>query len=102
MRSTSNTPDSRPVPPSPSTHSADVTARTRPPLSFKSLVVFIVQAVFCFSLMIAAVYNLTSDSNNKPLWSSLLSGSLGYMLPAPRVKRDKKQCHTAWVVDQPL
>ena len=45
--------------------------------------------------MIASIYNLTTDAPNKPLWSALLSGALGYMLPSPKLKRDK-HIYTTW------
>ena len=64
-------------------------------LVYTSLLVFLTQATFCFTLMIASIYNLTTDAPNKPLWSALLSGALGYMLPSPKLKRDK-HIYTTW------
>jgi hypothetical protein len=47
--------------------------------SFQVLIIFI---VICVSLL-----NLTLIWGNQNLWTMVLSGSLGYIMPTPRIKK---------------
>ena len=47
----------------------------------------ICQVTAIFVVIIACVVNLSIGSDKSVLWSSLLSGSLGYLLPAPKIKK---------------
>ena len=58
--------------------------------SKRNLLVYLTQALGCFFLMSIGAYNLTIDAPNKPLWTSLLVGPLGYLLPNPRLKNKKQ------------
>lgn len=50
--------------------------------------VFCCQMTVIFIVVIASIYNLSSNGNEKTeLWTALLSSSLGYVLPSPRLRR---------------
>ena len=57
----------------------------------KHIGVYFVQTLGCFILMIAALYNLTNKTDNPALWTSLLSGPLGILLPSPGIKFRKEK-----------
>lgn len=50
-------------------------------------VIFCSQVLLIYIVVITCVLNLTFTDNNVCLWSSLLSGSLGYLLPSPNIKK---------------
>ena len=50
-------------------------------------IIFFSQVVLIYIVVIACVINLSFTDNNVCLWSSLLSGSVGYLLPSPKAKR---------------
>ena len=47
---------------------------------------FFTQTLLLYAVIVTAIANLTYDTQDKTLWVSLLSSSLGYMLPAPSFK----------------
>src|SRR5215510_5500721 len=47
---------------------------------------FYSQVVAILIVIIACVVNLSLGSANTELWASLLSGSLGYLLPTPKLR----------------
>ena len=50
--------------------------------------VFCCQMTVIFIVVIASIYNLSANDNQKTeLWTALLSSSLGYVLPSPRLRR---------------
>ena len=50
--------------------------------------VFCCQMSVIFIVVIASIYNLSANGNTKTeLWTALLSSSLGYVLPSPRLRR---------------
>lgn len=56
-------------------------------------VVFITQILLLFVVVITSLVNLTMEWGNTNLWTMILTGCLGYMLPNPRLKRQKyKDC----------
>ena len=58
----------------------------------KHPVAYFCQVIAIFIVIIACVLNLSLNNGNKPeLWASLLSGCLGYLLPAPKIKRRNEQ-----------
>ena len=59
-------------------------ARYRP--HKKHMIVFITQAIMCLILMLAAIINLSLREGHTALWASLLSASLGLLMPNPSVK----------------
>jgi hypothetical protein len=50
------------------------------------LVVFS-QVIIIYIVVCLCLFNLTSGRGDSNLWSALLSGSLGYLLPNPTIKR---------------
>jgi hypothetical protein len=55
-----------------------------------SIVVYVTQVVLVYIVVIVSLYNLTTHPQEEgKLWTALLSSSLGVLLPAPRVKRNK-------------
>lgn len=50
-------------------------------------VIFCSQVLLIYIVVITCVLNLSFTNNNVCLWSSLLSGSLGYLLPSPNIKK---------------
>ena len=54
-------------------------------------IVFGVQVLAVFTVVIAAIYNLTvGGSADRELWIALLSSALGYMLPSPGLDSPKQ------------
>ena len=51
-----------------------------------SEIVFVCQMTVIFVVVICSIYNLTVDSSRTELWTALLSSSLGYILPSPRLR----------------
>lgn len=49
------------------------------------LILYISQIVAIFIVIIAAVVNLSIGNSNKLMWASLLSSTLGYVLPNPKL-----------------
>ena len=57
------------------------------------LILFGVQVSVIFIVICTSLINLTFDNGNKNLWTVILTSSLGYILPNPRIKiesEDKK------------
>ena len=52
-------------------------------------VVYISQVVILYIVIITCLINLSIQSDQTELWCSLLSASIGYLLPNPSIKRDK-------------
>src|SRR5215469_9046806 len=50
-------------------------------------IAFICQVIAIFIVIIACVVNLSIGLDKAELWSSLLSGTLGYLLPSPKIRR---------------
>lgn len=53
-------------------------------------IVFVSQMLVIFSVVVAAIYNLTVTSSRPNLWVALLSSSLGYVLPNPKLRGDRR------------
>ena len=54
----------------------------------KSEIVFFSQVIILYTVILTSIYNLTrGNSEQSNLWTSLLSGSLGYLLPNPTIKK---------------
>ena len=52
-------------------------------------VIFFAQVVILYVVICVSLANLTLGIGNQTLWSSLLGGALGYLLPSPTI--GKKQ-----------
>jgi hypothetical protein len=58
----------------------------------KEEVVYFSQVVVILTVIIACIVNLSfGDRRNDTLWSSLLSGCVGYLLPAPNIQKKNDQ-----------
>jgi hypothetical protein len=55
----------------------------------KEEIVFFSQVVLIYIVAITCIVNLSLKLENSNLWTSLLSASLGYMLPAPNLGNRK-------------
>ena len=52
----------------------------------RSEIVFFVQVVLVYIVVIVSIVNLTIGSDSDKLWITLLSSSIGYLLPSPSLK----------------
>ena len=53
----------------------------------KSEIVFFSQVILIYVVVCLCLFNLTSGRGDSNLWSALLSGCLGYLLPSPTIKK---------------
>ena len=60
----------------------------------KSSIIYFTQVVLIYMVVVVCLINLSIGTGNQALWSSLLSGSLGYILPAPGSTRTCKRNFT--------
>src|SRR5215470_4047062 len=51
-------------------------------------IVTVCQVIAIFIVLITCVINLSIGTDKAELWSSLLSGGLGYLLPSPKYKKN--------------
>lgn len=56
-------------------------------------VVYFSQVTALYILIISCLINLSFRNDKNELWCSLLSASIGYLLPNPSIKRDKIILH---------
>lgn len=55
----------------------------------RSEIVFFVQVVLVYIVVIVSIVNLTLGRADDKLWIALLSSSIGYILPSPNLKLKK-------------
>jgi hypothetical protein len=53
------------------------------------IIAYICQVAAIFAVISACLINLSIGDDKAALWSSLLSGALGYLLPAPKIRKDE-------------
>jgi hypothetical protein len=53
------------------------------------IIAYLCQVVAIFAVITACLINLSIGDDKAALWSSLLSGALGYLLPAPKIRKDE-------------
>lgn len=53
----------------------------------RSEIVFFCQIILLYTVVITSIYNLTVTKEPSTLWTSLLSSSLGYLLPNPTIDK---------------
>jgi hypothetical protein len=53
----------------------------------KSKIVFFAQIVIVYIVIITSLFNLTFRNGDNQLWTALLSSSIGYILPAPKLRK---------------
>ena len=63
----------------------------------RSQIVFLVQVVIAYIVIVVSLVNITVTSENTCLWATLASGTIGYLLPSPSIKR-----HESFLRDTPL
>ena len=68
------------------THSITSTPSTRIFSRPKAELVFVTQIVIVVIIIVAAIVNLALDRSPRELWLSLLSVSIGYIIPSPSMK----------------
>ena len=51
------------------------------------LILFTAQVLIVYVVVAVSLYNLTQGTENKELWISLLSSSVGYLLPSPIIQK---------------
>ena len=56
----------------------------------KNEIVFATQTLMLYIVIIVCLIDLTRGREDSNLWTALLSSSLGYMLPNPSLKKEKK------------
>ncbi len=56
----------------------------------RSEIVFLVQVVLVYIVVIVSIVNLTIGGKSDKLWITLLSSSIGYILPSPSLKVNKQ------------
>lgn len=54
----------------------------------KKEIVFFCQIIVIYTVIVWSLYNLTTGGDNQTLWVTLVSASLGAILPNPSLKRD--------------
>lgn len=56
----------------------------------KSEIVYLLQAILVYLVAISCIANLSlNKDSNTELWLSLLCSSLGYLLPAPKIRKSR-------------
>ena len=56
----------------------------------KSQVVYFSQIIIIYIIIITCIVNLSLKNGDSNLWTALLSSCIGYILPAPKLKENKK------------
>lgn len=56
----------------------------------RSAIVFVVQVITVLVVVVMSAIKLSMDHENNPVWLVLVSSALGFILPAPALK--KKKC----------
>jgi hypothetical protein len=57
----------------------------------RSEIVFFCQVIIIYTVILTSIYNLSRRHEDGHLWTALLSSSLGYLLPNPTIKTEKKK-----------
>ena len=55
--------------------------------STSDIILFVAQVIAVYIIISISLYNLTQTIENKELWISLLSSSVGYLLPSPMLSK---------------
>jgi len=51
-------------------------------------IVFYTQVIIAYIVILTSLVNLCISSENTCLWATLVSGTIGYLLPAPTIKHE--------------
>lgn len=63
---------------------------------------FVVQVFVILIVVITSVVNLSCENGNLQMWTALLSSSLGYILPNPKLEAQSKRHQETDLVDIPV
>lgn len=55
------------------------------------IVLFTVQVLIVFIVVCTSLVNLTFNYGNQNLWTVVLTGTLGYVMPNPKIKNATRQ-----------
>ena len=58
-------------------------------LAWADLILFSAQVLLVFIVVCVSLFNLTYEYGNQNLWTVVLTGSLGYLMPNPRLKQER-------------
>ncbi len=64
----------------------------------KEQVIYFCQILILYTVIIVCLVNLSLGVQQHSLWASILSGSVGYILPAPKIRKRRKK-HVALLPD---
>ena len=53
-----------------------------------NITLLVAQVLVVYIVIAISLYNLTKGTENKELWISLLSSSVGYLLPSPIISKN--------------
>ncbi len=56
------------------------------PMTRPDVVLFTVQVILIFVVVCVSLVNLSMEWGNQNLWTVVLTGSLGYLMPNPKIK----------------
>ena len=56
----------------------------------KEVIIYFCQVLMVYIVVITSIINLCISDTNTCLWSSLVSASVGYLLPSPSISRKQK------------
>lgn len=56
----------------------------------KSQVVYFTQIILIYIIILTCILNLSLKNGDSNLWTALLSSCIGYVLPSPKLKDNKK------------
>jgi hypothetical protein len=52
-------------------------------------IVFLIQVIIAYIVIITSLLNISITTENTCLWATLISGTLGYLLPAPSIRHEQ-------------
>lgn len=55
----------------------------------KDQIIYCCQLAVALIIIVVGLINITFTENDACLWSSLVSASVGYLVPNPKIKRDE-------------
>ena len=57
---------------------------------FQKEIIYFCQVLMVYIVVITSIVNLCISDKNTCLWSALVSGSVGYLLPSPSISKKKE------------
>jgi len=60
-------------------------------ITTSSLILFTFQMIIILIVVSTSIYNLTYQVGDTNMWTALLSSSIGYVLPNPKIKLIQKE-----------